>query len=165
MFPASLIVIILHISIFRRYLLRIWELSSNIWLCKPNSSTKLWRKLHRYVQIVITIYIPLKIIPFNCRRRDAKFKPMLGAYGLWAGRDLYRATHVHAVTLVFAVPFTHVVAINNKQGILMNFVTNAFMQLKYWRFNPTRVGPHRRNACYMHPTKKNQMEIFCKHYC
>ena len=47
-FPASLIMIVLHI-IFRRYMLSIWELSSNIWLCTPTSSTKLWRKLHRYV--------------------------------------------------------------------------------------------------------------------
>jgi hypothetical protein len=28
----------------------------------------------------------------HCRRRAAKFRPMLGAQGLWAGRDLFRAT-------------------------------------------------------------------------
>jgi hypothetical protein len=28
----------------------------------------------------------------HCRWRAAKFRPMLGAQGLWAGRDLYRAT-------------------------------------------------------------------------
>ena len=27
----------------------------------------------------------------HCRGRAAKFTPLLGAYGLWAGRDLYRA--------------------------------------------------------------------------
>jgi hypothetical protein len=28
----------------------------------------------------------------HCRRRAAKFRPMFGAQGLWAGRDLYHAT-------------------------------------------------------------------------
>jgi hypothetical protein len=28
----------------------------------------------------------------HCRWRAAKFRPMLGAQGLWAGRDIYRAT-------------------------------------------------------------------------
>jgi hypothetical protein len=28
----------------------------------------------------------------HCRWRAVKFKPILGAQGLWAGRDLYRAT-------------------------------------------------------------------------
>jgi hypothetical protein len=28
----------------------------------------------------------------HCRWRAAKFRPMLGTQGLWAGRDLYRAT-------------------------------------------------------------------------
>ena len=28
----------------------------------------------------------------QCRWRAAKFRPMLGTQGLWAGRDLYRAT-------------------------------------------------------------------------
>jgi hypothetical protein len=42
-------------------------------------------------------YVPLKNFPLiwrrhHCRWRAAKFKPMLGAQGPWAGRDLYRAT-------------------------------------------------------------------------
>jgi hypothetical protein len=42
-------------------------------------------------------YAPLKNISLlwrrhHCRWRAAKFWPMLGAQGLWAGRDLYRAT-------------------------------------------------------------------------
>jgi hypothetical protein len=43
-------------------------------------------------------YVPLKNISLNiwrrhhCRWRAAKFRPMLGTQGLWAGRDLYRAT-------------------------------------------------------------------------
>jgi hypothetical protein len=43
------------------------------------------------------IYVPLKNIPFiwtrhHYRWRATKFRPMFGAKGLWAGRDLYRAT-------------------------------------------------------------------------
>jgi hypothetical protein len=45
----------------------------------------------------LRFYVPLKIISLiwrrhHCRGRAAKFRPMLGAQGLWAGRDLYRAT-------------------------------------------------------------------------
>jgi hypothetical protein len=43
------------------------------------------------------IYVPLKNISLiwrrhHCRWRAAKFRPKLGTQGLWAGRDLYRAT-------------------------------------------------------------------------
>jgi hypothetical protein len=42
-------------------------------------------------------YVPLKNFSLigrrnHCRWRVAKFRLMLGAQGLWAGRDLYRAT-------------------------------------------------------------------------
>ena len=45
----------------------------------------------------LLFYVPLKNISLIWRRhhyrwRAAKFRPMLGAQGLWAGRDLYRAT-------------------------------------------------------------------------
>ena len=45
----------------------------------------------------LRFYVPLKNISFiwrrhHCRWRAAKFRPMLGAQGLWAGMDLYRAT-------------------------------------------------------------------------
>jgi hypothetical protein len=45
----------------------------------------------------ILFYVPLKNISLvwrrhHCRWRDAKFSAILGAQGLWAGRDLYRAT-------------------------------------------------------------------------
>jgi hypothetical protein len=45
----------------------------------------------------LRFYVPLKNFSLICRRhhcrwRAAKFRPMLGAQGLWAGRDLYRAT-------------------------------------------------------------------------
>jgi hypothetical protein len=45
----------------------------------------------------LRFYIPLKNFSLiwrrhHCRWRAAKFRPILGAQGLWAGRDLYRAT-------------------------------------------------------------------------
>jgi hypothetical protein len=45
----------------------------------------------------LRFYVPLKNISLiwrrhHCRWRAAKFRPMLGAQGLWAGRDLYCAT-------------------------------------------------------------------------
>ena len=48
--------------------------------------------------VCVVFYVPLKNISLIWRRhhyrwRAAKFRPMLGAQGLWAGRDLYRATH------------------------------------------------------------------------
>jgi hypothetical protein len=49
----------------------------------------------------LRFYVPLKNFPLiwrrhHCRWSAAKFRPMLGAQGLWAGRDLYRA--ISAVT-------------------------------------------------------------------
>jgi hypothetical protein len=45
----------------------------------------------------LRFYVPLKNISLiwrrnHCRWRAAKFRPMLGAQGLWTGSDLYRAT-------------------------------------------------------------------------
>jgi hypothetical protein len=45
----------------------------------------------------LRFYLPLKNFSLiwrrhHCRWRAAKFRPMLGAQGLWAGRDLYCAT-------------------------------------------------------------------------
>jgi hypothetical protein len=45
----------------------------------------------------LRFYVPLKNFSLtwrrhHCRWRAPKFRPMLGAQGLWAGRDLYRAT-------------------------------------------------------------------------
>jgi hypothetical protein len=47
--------------------------------------------------INLLFYVPLKNISLiwrrhHCQWRAAKFRPMLGAQGLWAGKDLYRAT-------------------------------------------------------------------------
>jgi hypothetical protein len=45
----------------------------------------------------LRLYVPLKKFSLiwrrhHCRWRAAKFRPMLGAQGLWPGKDLYRST-------------------------------------------------------------------------
>jgi hypothetical protein len=52
-----------------------------------------------YVGLIayLRFYVPLKNISLiwrrhHCRWRAAKFRPLLGSQGLWAGGDLYRAT-------------------------------------------------------------------------
>jgi hypothetical protein len=53
----------------------------------------------------LLFYVPLKNFSLIWRRygwRAAKFRPMLGAQGLWAGRDLYRAIPAVAQGLGFS---------------------------------------------------------------
>jgi hypothetical protein len=55
----------------------------------------------------LRFYVPLKNISLlwrrhHCRWRAAKFRPMLGAQGLWAGRDLYHATPAVTLDLGFS---------------------------------------------------------------
>jgi hypothetical protein len=56
----------------------------------------------------LLFYVPLKIFSIigrrhHCRWRTAKFRPMVGAQGLWVGRDLYRATSTVTRGLGFPV--------------------------------------------------------------
>jgi hypothetical protein len=49
------------------------------------------------IHLIILFYVLLRNFSLiwrrhHCRWRAAKFRPTLGAQGLWAGRDLYRAT-------------------------------------------------------------------------
>jgi hypothetical protein len=70
---------------------------------------------HTFVTLIdyLGFYVPLKNISLiwrrhhcHCRWRAAKFRPMLGAQGLWAGRDLYRATPAVTRDLGFSAPFS-----------------------------------------------------------
>jgi hypothetical protein len=91
-----------------------------IWFCSMSesfswilvfSSSLVLEKIYKWPYLIFAFcdylpfeedwfYVPLKNIsliwrPHHCRWRAAKFRPMLsmlGAQGLWAGRDLYRAT-------------------------------------------------------------------------
>jgi hypothetical protein len=49
----------------------------------------------------------------HCQCKTVKFRPMLGAQGLWAGTGLYRATPA-----VFVVSSKRLIVLNNKQGLL-----------------------------------------------
>jgi hypothetical protein len=56
-----------------------------------------WDVIRCLINDYLRFYVPLKNISLiwrrhHCRWRAAKFRPMLGAQGLWAGRDRYRAT-------------------------------------------------------------------------
>jgi hypothetical protein len=60
-----------------------------------------------FMHIHLRFYVPLKNISLisrrhHCRWRTAKFRPMLGAQGLWEGRNLYRATPTVTIELGFS---------------------------------------------------------------
>jgi hypothetical protein len=60
----------------------------------------------------LRFYVPLKNFSLiwrrhHCRWRATKFRPMLGAQGLWAGRDLYRATPAVRKTAPFCRLLRH----------------------------------------------------------
>jgi hypothetical protein len=68
-----------------------WNDLNVLFDCRALRETKTW------LIDSLRCYVPLKNISLiwrrhHCRWRAAKFRPMLGAQGLWAGRDLYRAT-------------------------------------------------------------------------
>jgi hypothetical protein len=62
--------------------------------------------IHSWLIDYLRFYVPLKNFSLIWRRhhcwwRAAKFRPMLGAQGLWAGRHLFRATPAVTRGLVF----------------------------------------------------------------
>jgi hypothetical protein len=69
----------------------------------------------------------------HCQWRAAKFRPMLGAHGLWAGSDLYRATHAVTWDLSFSglirrtAPFSRLLrhAWGCREPILIRIITWA----------------------------------------
>ena len=69
----------------------IWPLSTLYW-----SDPFGYRVLLDYLYINKVLYVPLNFSLIwrhhHCPWRAAKFRPMLGAKGVWAGRDLYHAT-------------------------------------------------------------------------
>jgi hypothetical protein len=52
--------------------------------------SKDWLNIHGFTSC--SRIFSLKWRRHHCRWRAAKFRPMFGAQGLWAGRDLYRVT-------------------------------------------------------------------------
>jgi hypothetical protein len=72
----------------------------------------------------------------HCRWRATKFWPMLGAHGLWAGRDLYRATPAATRDLGFSglirrtAPFSHLLRHTRGCGgsILTRILTGSYFE-------------------------------------
>jgi hypothetical protein len=103
----------------------------------------IWNQIGRFVikrlidrLLLLLFYVPLKNISIiwwchHCRWRATKFRPMLGAQGLWAGRDLYRATPAVTRDLGFSglirrtAPFTHLLRHTKGSGesILTRIIT------------------------------------------
>jgi hypothetical protein len=88
----------------------------------------------------LQFYVPLKSFSLiwrrhHCRWRAAKFRPMLGTQGLWAGRDLYRATPAVTRDLSFSglirrtAPFRHLLRHTRGCGgsILTRILTGLFL--------------------------------------
>jgi hypothetical protein len=74
-------------------------------LIGPNNG--IWYFILDWLIDYLLFYVLLKNISLiwrrhHCRWRAAKFRPMLGAQGIWAGRDLYRATPAVARDLGFS---------------------------------------------------------------
>jgi hypothetical protein len=88
----------LLLNIIKKNLKIIWYFKTKLWRedrtpWRLPSSNHVTDNRFDYLRF----YVPLKNFSLiwrrhHCRWRAAKFRPMLGAQGLWAGRDLYRAT-------------------------------------------------------------------------
>jgi hypothetical protein len=94
----------------------------------------------------LRFYVPLKNFSLiwgrhHCRWRAAKFRPMLGAQGLWAGRDLYRATPATTRDLGFSslirrtAPFSRLLRhTRGCGGSILTWIHTGYLYLKQVRF-------------------------------
>jgi hypothetical protein len=110
----------------------------------------------------LLFYVPLKNISLIWRRhhywwRAAKFRPMLDAQGLWAGRDLYRARPAVTRGLGFSglirrtAPFSrllrHAKGYGESTCILTRILTSFFLS-EIDRYRHSNVRLRLRNALY-----------------
>jgi hypothetical protein len=95
----------------------------------------------RWLIDYLRFYVPLENFSLtwrrhHCRWRAAKFRPMLSTQGLWAGRDLYRATPAVTRDLGFSglirrtAPFSRLLRLTRGCGrpILTRILTTFFLQ-------------------------------------
>jgi hypothetical protein len=105
-----------------------------------------------YLIDYLRFYVPLKNISLiwirhHCRWRAAKFRPMLGAQGLWAGRDLYRATPAVTRDLGFSglirrtAPFNRLLRHTRVCG--GSILTRILTGVKHWN----TPGIHHEGMC------------------
>jgi hypothetical protein len=113
----------------------------------------------------LRFYVPLKNISLiwirhHCRWRAAKFRPMLGAKGLWAGRYLYRATPAVTRDLGFSglirrtTPFSRLLGHTRGCGgsILTRILTGPFDNIIF-NFHTVNISIeliHLNFHCVMH---------------
>jgi hypothetical protein len=104
-----------------------------------------WKWLIDYLRF----YVPLTKFSLiwrrhYCRWRAAKFRPMLGAQGFWAGRDLYRTTPAVTRDLCFSglirgtVPFSRQLRHTRVcvGSILTRILTGQKVEMKGKQFYP-----------------------------
>jgi hypothetical protein len=104
----------------------------------------------------------------NCRWKAAKFRPMLGAQGLWAGRDLYRATPTVTRGLSFSslvrrtAPFSRLLrhacwcggSITKSARLNIHGVTVSHLQNSWYLFVSTKfLRMLIFDVCFMHHRK------------
>jgi hypothetical protein len=87
----------------------------------------------------LRFYVLLKNFSLTKRRhRVAKFRPMLGAQGLWAGRDFYRATPAVKRDLGFSglirrtAPFSRL--LRHTRGCGGSILTRILTGCMFWKF-------------------------------
>jgi hypothetical protein len=79
------------------FLNMLFENTFNLFVNPAHFSFDVLKRLVDWLIDYLGFYVPLKNFSLiwrrhHCRWRATKFRPMLDAQGLWAGRDLYRAT-------------------------------------------------------------------------
>jgi hypothetical protein len=102
-----------------------------------------WKTLDWLIDC-LRFYVPLKNFSLiwrrqHCRWRAAKFRPVLGAQGLWAGRDLYRATPAVTRDLGFSglirrtAPFSHLLRhTRGCGGSILTRILTGWKTLECW---------------------------------
>jgi hypothetical protein len=136
------------------------------WVLPASSISKappLFARLINYLLIYVPLknywlidyllfYVPLKNISLIWRRhhywwRAAKFRPMLHAQGLWAGRDLYRATPAVARGLGFSglirrtTPFSRLLRhTRGCGGSILTRILTGLSRIIHWYGDVTIAG-------------------------
>jgi hypothetical protein len=106
------------------------------------------------------------------RWRAAKFRPMVGAQGLWAGRDLYRATLAVTRGLGFSglirrtAPFSRLLQHTRGGSILTRLESHmriVFCKEVYSCFALPSAGIERKRECCigLHCISESHQELMC----
>jgi hypothetical protein len=130
--------------------------------CKPWKFTHMELKTFTILYLIdyLLFYVPLKNLSLiwrrhHYRRRAAKFRPMLSAQGLWAGRDLYRATPAVTRGLGFfglirrTAPFSRL--LRHTRGVWRTYSIWLYTPSDLWDYVLQKIRIHCLNR--LHPSK------------